>query len=86
MDPSPVRKRSIELGGKTTSISLEEEFWQEMQAIVQSRGMTMERLVTEIDTSRTHHNLSSALRIYVLRWTKEQGRQCDGAPAPKNPP
>jgi predicted DNA-binding ribbon-helix-helix protein len=71
MDPSPIRKRSIDVNGKTSSVSLEEEFWSELQAVAQSRGMTMERLVADVNDQRTHHNLSSALRLYVLRWTKD---------------
>jgi predicted DNA-binding ribbon-helix-helix protein len=70
MDASPVRKRSIEVRGTRTSVSLEEEFWAELQAMAASRGLTMERLVGEIDAARVHHNRSSALRIYALRWAK----------------
>lgn len=67
---SPVRKRSIEVGGTPTSVSLEEEFWQELQAACEARGLTMQDLVSEIDAGRTRANRSSELRIYALRWAK----------------
>lgn len=67
---SAVRKRSIEVNGKLTSVSLEEEFWNELRDAIQSRGITMNALVTEIEDGRTHANRSSALRVYALRWAK----------------
>lgn len=67
---SPVRKRSIDVAGKTTSVSLEEEFWAELRAAAASQGLTMEQLVAGVEAGRTHNNRSSALRIYALRWAK----------------
>lgn len=71
MMPSPVRKRSIEVATRPTSVSLEEEFWAELRAAAASRGIELQQLVTEIDATRTHRNRSSALRIFALRWAKE---------------
>lgn len=64
--PASVRKRSVVIEGHQTSVSLENAFWEALQEIARSRGMTMNGLVTEIDRDRTG-NLSSALRVYVLR-------------------
>jgi predicted DNA-binding ribbon-helix-helix protein len=70
LDPSPVRKRSVAIDGRVTSLSLEDEFWEELRVIAARRGLTLERLVQEVDADRTHHNRSSALRLYVLRFAK----------------
>lgn len=63
---SPVVKRSIEIAGRETSVSLEDPFWQKLKDIAVSRGMTLSDLVADIDRARTRTNLSSQLRLFVL--------------------
>ncbi|HSP26793.1 MAG TPA: ribbon-helix-helix domain-containing protein [Saliniramus sp.] len=70
-----VIKRSISIAGHRTSISLEEPFWEELQQIAARRGVSVQRLVGEIDESRAGENLSSALRVFVLR--EVQARAAD---------
>lgn len=53
-----------------TSISLEQEFWDEFQKIAQEKNMSINQLVTEIDSTRELENLSSAIRIYILQYLK----------------
>lgn len=53
-----------------TSISLEEEFWLEFQKIAQEKNISINQLVTEIDSTRELDNLSSAIRIYILKYLK----------------
>lgn len=72
-----MRKRSITIHGHQTSISLEDEFWQELAAIAQARKLSLNGLVTEVDKARSSPkglpgNLSSALRVYVLKQTKRK--------------
>lgn len=67
-----MRKRSITIHGHQTSISLEDEFWDELAAIARSRKLSLNALVTEIDETRDAQkkstgNLSSTLRVYVLK-------------------
>jgi predicted DNA-binding ribbon-helix-helix protein len=59
------RKRSVNIAGHATSLSLEEEFWRELQAVAQRRGVSLSALIGSIDAGR-HGNLSSALRLFVL--------------------
>ncbi|HAX91105.1 MAG TPA: aryl-sulfate sulfotransferase [Rhodospirillaceae bacterium] len=68
--PSVVVKRSVLIAGHRTSISLESAFWQELTKIAKRRGLSINQLVAEIDAQRTG-NLSSALRLYVLKLVKE---------------
>jgi predicted DNA-binding ribbon-helix-helix protein len=58
-------KRSVSIAGHQTSITLEDEFWAELKRIAALRGISLNKLVAEIDAKRTG-NLSSALRLYVL--------------------
>ena len=67
-----MRKRSISINGHPTSISLEDEFWQELAGIARVRKLSLNGLVTEIDKQRTGGNLSSALRIHVLKQAKRK--------------
>ena len=60
-------KRSVAIAGHRTSISLEEPFWVELQEIARERGRSVQSLVAEIDSRRGGQNLSSAIRVHVLR-------------------
>ena len=59
-----VRKRSLTIAGHSTSLSLEEEFWQDLRAIARGRNLSLSALVGTID-ARRQGNLSSALRLFV---------------------
>jgi predicted DNA-binding ribbon-helix-helix protein len=59
-------KRSVRIAGHPTSVSLEPEFWDALKDIAKTRGLSINELVAEIDTGRST-NLSSALRVYVLK-------------------
>jgi predicted DNA-binding ribbon-helix-helix protein len=63
---SPVAKRSVIIGGRKTSVSLEESFWSILKEICAQRGTTLNQLVSAIDTNRQQGNLSSAIRLFVL--------------------
>jgi predicted DNA-binding ribbon-helix-helix protein len=63
---SRVVKRSVNVGGHKTSVSLENEFWNELRAISQERNLPLAQLVGGIDGERQHGNLSSAIRLFVL--------------------
>ena len=73
---SPILKRSIVVAGHKTSISLEDAFWSELKMIAGEREMTLSQLVSSIDLSRQHGNLSSAIRLFVLGYyTNDADRQ-----------
>ena len=69
---SGVVKRSVTIAGHRTSISLEAEFWTELQLMAKARGLSVNTLVAELDAARGAHNLSSALRLAVLGSLKSQ--------------
>ena len=68
-----VVKRSVLIAGHRTSLSLEAAFWEELQSLAKARGLSLNKLVAEVDKKRTG-NLSSALRLYVLAALKGRGR------------
>ena len=59
-------KRSVNIAGHSTSVSLEEPFWHELKRIAANRRMSLAALIAQIDGDRKTENLSSALRLAVL--------------------
>ena len=51
---SLVVKRSVAIGRHKTSISLEAGFWDGLKEIAAHEGVTVDALVTRIDTDREH--------------------------------
>ena len=62
-----VVKRSIAIAGHRTSVSLEDAFWSELKRLASSSGRSLSALIASIDVKRGDANLSSAIRVYVLR-------------------
>jgi predicted DNA-binding ribbon-helix-helix protein len=76
---SPVVKRSIVIAGHKTSVSLEDAFWKGLKEIASGRDMTLSELVAAIDSERQHGNLSSAIRLFVLDFYRNQLSDHKGA-------
>ncbi len=74
-----IRKRSVMIEGHATSVSLEPAFWDALTELARARGTAINQLIAEIDRSRSG-NLSSAIRVFVLR--AAQGIADDGSGAP----
>ena len=66
------RKHSVLIGGHKTSVSLEDDFWKSLRHIARGRGETLCDLLVKIDAERNFANLSSAIRLFVLRCYCEQ--------------
>jgi predicted DNA-binding ribbon-helix-helix protein len=71
MEKSQVMKRSVVVGGHKTSISLEEPFWKGLKEIASKRRQSLSVLVGSIDAERSFGNLSSAIRMFVLKHYQE---------------
>jgi len=64
----PLIKHSFSLAGHRTSVALEAEFWEQLQRCAAARGITLVRLVAELDAARVPDQpLASALRVFVVR-------------------
>ncbi len=66
MAQSAVKKRSIVISGRKTSVSLEDLFWESLRTIVEAEGKTIGVFVSEINEAREAVNLSSAIRVSIL--------------------
>jgi predicted DNA-binding ribbon-helix-helix protein len=77
LQPSLVVKRSIVISHHKTSVSVEAAFWECLHSIAHYRNMTLGQLVDEIDLDRNSGgghggNLSSAIRLYVLKYIQRE--------------
>lgn len=66
-----MKKHSIVISGHQTSLSLEPEFWEELKGIAAKEKISLAHLIEKIDNSR-NGNLSSAIRVYILRTLKQE--------------
>ncbi|HLD95728.1 MAG TPA: ribbon-helix-helix domain-containing protein [Alphaproteobacteria bacterium] len=71
------KKHTLTLWGHQTSISLEPEFWEALKEIAAQTNQSLASLVASIDDASSSkegllkRNLSSALRVYILKYYKE---------------
>jgi len=75
---SVVIKRSVIVAGHKTSISLEDPFWNSLKEIAGLKRLRLPALLTLIDTERYEGNLSSAIRLFVLKYYRDQQEIRDG--------
>ena len=69
---SLVVKRSVAIARHKTSVSLEGAFWKSLEEIASYQDMTVSASLAAIDSERHHGNLSSAIRLFVLNFYREQ--------------
>jgi len=66
-----LKKRSVNIAGHSTSVTLEQAFWDSLKDAASRRGISVSALIAEIDQARAADagapNLSSAIRVYLLR-------------------
>jgi predicted DNA-binding ribbon-helix-helix protein len=65
-------KHSVIIGGRQTSVSLEDAFWKALCQIARRWHVTPPELIREINAHRKQDNLSSAIRLFVLEVYKDQ--------------
>ena len=71
----PPVKRSVEIAGHKTSISLEPAFWDMLKAAALAEGVPLNALVARIDAERiaasTPPGLASAIRVWLAVWPRD---------------
>ena len=84
---SHIIKRSVVIRGHKTSVSLEQPFWDAFRGIAESERVSTSALLRKVDAERNQANMSSAIRVFVLRHMRtlanaEQRRSEDGHERP----
>ncbi len=67
-------KRSFTIGGHRTSISLEAPFWEALKAVSAEEKVPVSRLIARIDAERGTGGLSSAVRVWLLAYYRNNAR------------
>jgi predicted DNA-binding ribbon-helix-helix protein len=62
----PIEKHSVIVGGRKTSVSLEAPFWNCLKEIADEKNTSVAQIVKQVANERSHANLSSAIRLFVL--------------------
>lgn len=74
----PPVKRSIEIAGHKTSVSLEPLFWDMLRAAAQAEGVPVNALVARVDAERIAAanpcGLAAALRLWLVARLGEAGQ------------
>jgi len=70
-----ISKRSVMIAGHKTSVSLEEAFWSALKEIALRQGQSVSALVNRIQDERHDGNLSSAIRMFVLKDVRAHAAQ-----------
>lgn len=65
-----LEKHSITIMGHQTSITLEPEFWHELKNIATRENKSVGKIISEIDAPDLNENLSSNIRVFVLKKVK----------------
>ena len=72
---SALPKRSVVIDGRKTSVSIEDDFWDNLKEIAHQQHKTVSELVAGIDAERKAErkadNLSSAIRLFVLEYDQD---------------
>lgn len=61
-----IKKRSVDIAGHRTSVSIEAPFWDALNEIAARQKISINALIAKIDSTR-EGNLSSAIRVFVLQ-------------------
>lgn len=70
---SSIKKRSVVIDARKTSVSLENEFWEEVKTVARSRGQSVVDYVADVVKGYEGHNVSSALRLSILEHYRSKG-------------
>jgi len=80
-------KRSVNIRGRRTSLSLEDEFWDGLREIACHKNLTVSALVATIASGRSCNNLSSSVRVFVFNHFRTHGgsKVLSNEPGPDTP-
>jgi predicted DNA-binding ribbon-helix-helix protein len=63
---SAIKKRSVVVNGRRTSVSLEDQFWRTLRVMAHERRLDLSALIALIKEHRGRVGLSSAIRQFIL--------------------
>jgi predicted DNA-binding ribbon-helix-helix protein len=70
--PKRCCQRTFLMNSAKTSVSLEDEFWTALKKIAHERRETLQHLINSIHRNRRNANLSSTIRLFILKFYKDE--------------
>jgi len=67
-----IKKHNVTIAGRKTSVNLEDAFWKGLREIADGWDQPLYGLIADIDARRQSPNLSSAVRIFVFRYYRDE--------------
>ena len=64
--------KNVTVNGRRTSMRLEKEMWESLADICLREKMTIHKLCSDLDLRRGRYGLSSAVRLFVLRYYQKK--------------
>ncbi len=64
--------KNVTVNGRRTSMRLEKETWESLADICVREKVTIHKLCSEIDLNRGRYGLSSAVRLFILRYYRKK--------------
>lgn len=72
-EQSITMRYTVKIFGRKTSIALECEFWNALDEIVQARNITRPKFIRDAARDSTSANVTSAVRLAILKYFQERG-------------
>ena len=69
---SLIRKHTVVINSRKTSITVEDAFWEALQEIATARGTSVANVISLIDAHHPNTNLSSAIRVTALEFYRDR--------------
>ena len=70
----PTKPRNVRIHGRRTSMRLETPFWAVLEEIARTLEVPVETLCERIADTGHRGNLSSAIRVFALAWSRKKAR------------
>jgi predicted DNA-binding ribbon-helix-helix protein len=65
---STLVNRNVTIGGRRSSMRLEQAMWDALEEICRRQNKTLHELCTEIDERRVESSLTAAVRVFILTY------------------
>ena len=65
---SSLRCQTVRVGTRRTSVRLEPEMWDALETITRLSGLTLPKILSDVDLYRQQSSLTSAVRVFILHF------------------
>ncbi len=77
---SSLRCQTVRVGTRRTSVRLEPEMWDALETITRLSGLTLPKILSDVDLYRQQSSLTSAVRVFILHFYRAAAQHPGDAP------